>query len=151
MKKLKCGLIMLMIIAFGSCKKDENKTKIGDKNEVKNIGVIKVQASRDGVWDVLGYGYDVTGDYANINDTKLPIIDVTRLKSERPDVIGTSPGDQRYGLLKYGENAEDYSSDLSRNLKATTDFKVFKGTLTSSFGLTQKYNNKDIYAQGQRI
>ncbi|WP_443945673.1 hypothetical protein ACJVDH_00750 [Pedobacter sp. AW1-32] len=44
----------------------------------------------DGIWDALGYGYDIMGElYSTVNTFDAPIIDVSRFNTDYPNRITT--------------------------------------------------------------
>ena len=53
----------------------------------------------DGAWDVLGCGYDVTGDYANSSSSRLEIVDVGKMDLEHPTYVNSSGSRNRYSYF----------------------------------------------------
>ena len=69
MKKF-CYLLGFLLL-FYSCSEMENLPNV--ESSVSNV---ITRAAGDGVYDVLGYGYDITDDYMGENSTRLKILDV---------------------------------------------------------------------------
>lgn len=111
--------------------------------------------------DLLGYGYNVTKEFANPNSATYPIIDVQRLRKEanRVDVSGAETSDPKW---IYGENAQDWSSKVTKSVKldlgtsaspgtttntnTDTEKNLFGGTISSSYTETNKFSSKFMYA-----
>ncbi|WP_443945671.1 MAC/perforin domain-containing protein [Pedobacter sp. AW1-32] len=149
-KNLKKNILYLMLIltALGSaCKKID---EIGDGKLSSNKNNLAIHG--DGKWDVLGYGYDVTGDYLALESiSKSTIIDMTRFGQDYFNRINTptsTAGTQHY---YYGATAYDYLRDI--NIKRSFTASVTGGTkepkadgdsyFTGS--LTSKSENQSIY------
>lgn len=80
----------------------------------------------DGVYDVLGHGYNATGEYANATASGFKVIDVERLKAEQSGrVISENTFFQEYNE-EYGENAEAYSKMVSTKVDVTAGIPLFK-------------------------
>ena len=56
-------------------------------------------------YNLLGYGYAVTKEYANSNSAGFKVIDVEKIKAEHPDRIFE---DDPYGSLYVEEYGEKY-------------------------------------------
>lgn len=104
----------------------------------------------DGVYDVLGFGYDITEDYLGENSTRLQVIDVKALIRDNGDrfynpFIGTI--DQK---IVAGEDAQSFLQNVitDSNFKgsvAAMDIKkdaegFFSGTLSAGFKSASKYS-----------
>ncbi|WP_443945674.1 MAC/perforin domain-containing protein [Pedobacter sp. AW1-32] len=140
--------LMLILTALGSaCKKID---EIGDGKLSSNKNNLAIHG--DGKWDVLGYGYDITGDYLALESiSKSTIIDMTRFGQDYFNRINTptsTAGTQHY---YYGATAYDYLRDI--NIKRSFTASVTGGTkepkadgdsyFTGS--LTSKSENQSIY------
>src|SRR5476649_1730991 len=114
-------VIPLLGMLWTSCKKQDqlptsqNLTETGSK--------LKAKSARDGVWDVLGYGYDVTGEYANSNSTTYQIIDVARLYAADASRVITNLNTTQNSVFAFGQDAQDYSSSLSRSEEHTSELQ----------------------------
>lgn len=75
-------LLFISLLTFlFSCKKStDDVTKPTYNITPQN----KLMSAGDGQWDLLGYGYDMTGDYANSNSATFPVIDVEKLRIAYP-------------------------------------------------------------------
>ena len=110
----------------------------------------------DGVYDVLGFGYDITEDYLGENSTRLQVIDVKALIRDNGDrfynpFIGTI--DQK---IVAGEDAQSFLQNVitDSNFKgsvAAMDIKkdaegFFSGTLSAGFKSASKYSYSSKYS-----
>ncbi|MEZ2336476.1 MAC/perforin domain-containing protein [Mucilaginibacter sp. RCC_168] len=139
--------IFLLIPLLGmlwSCKKQDQQTPKQTETNTAT-GKLKSQSAKDGVWDLLGYGYDVTGEYANSSSTTFQVIDITKLYSTEPTRLVTNLNTTRNSSFSYGENVQAYASDISAHLNATVGFSLFKGSVTSAYSNSNSFNSKYIY------
>lgn len=77
MKKF-CYLLGFLLL-FYSCSEMENLP-----NVESSVSKVTTRAAGDGVYDVLGYGYDITDDYMGENSTRLKILDVEAFVKANP-------------------------------------------------------------------
>ena len=80
----------------------------------------------DGAYDILGYGYNATGEYANSNSSGYQVIDLEKFKNEQAGRLITDNVFSQEYLEEYGENAEAYSKMVSTKVGATAGFSLFK-------------------------
>ena len=104
--------------------------------------LITTRASGDGLYDVLGYGYDITKEYLHPMSVCNPVLDIEKYKQDYGErlVTGTPSfgGDQMY----YGYSASDYTKDITKETKVTTNMSYgnekvdtvpyFSGNITSN-------------------
>lgn len=80
MKKLSLLFSSIILLFATSCSTEEfeNSASGGDLNN----GPIKSSAkfAGDGAYDVLGYGYNATGEYANSNSAGYQVIDIEKIQ-----------------------------------------------------------------------
>jgi len=143
MKKqiLFCVSLILMLF-LSSCSTEElNNEVIKSENSRFSTGA---RVPGDGLYDILGYGYNAAGEYANANSAGFQVIDVNRFKTEQPArLISENTFSQDY-VEEYGENAQLYSNMISTKVGATGLFKkalslAVNGTITSSYKFDAKY------------
>lgn len=141
---MKKALLFLPLMGvLWSCNKQVQPTP----NPTIAIGKDKLKsfAAVDGVWDVLGYGYDVTGEFGNSVSTTFPVLDIAKLYSLEPDRVGKNPGTTKRVNFNYGQNASDYSHDLSSSLTATAGFGLFSGSITAAYKTSNSFSSKYLY------
>jgi len=97
-------------ILLTNCKKNEIS-----QDKLLNNNSEKTAVAGDEKWDVLGYGYDATGDYLHLNSVKtLPVIDVDKFNEENKGKIympttTSSPSGNYY----YGSTASEFVKDVN--------------------------------------
>lgn len=108
---------------------------------------IKTRSGGDGKYDLLGYGYDVTGQYFVASSAKAKVIDVDAFEMAHSDRVDENIFPNSYGHLFIGESAEDYTSNLSKYIKLeiysdSDSISGFKGQLEESFANSEHYSAK---------
>jgi hypothetical protein len=114
--------------------------------------IIKSGSFKIGPYGGLGYGYNVTGEYANANSSGLQVIDIVKFAADFPSrFYEERPHSAEYSTANV-EDASAFSNLLSRKLDITKDKNLFGKTLASNFSTTMTTNNKFdrkyIYASG---
>lgn len=100
----------------------------------------------DAIYDVLGAGYNICGDYANANSAGFQVIDIPKFKAEKADRFYE---EFPYSLTfreEFGDNALSYTRNVTRKIDANTGFLGFSGSLDFSNATTRKYDSRNIYA-----
>lgn len=101
----------MLILFFCACSKDvefDNKRPEGTTS--KNI---ETRYAGDKEWDVLGYGFDITGNY--LGEPLLPVIDLDRFYASHPNLLEKNFGTESESLITYGENYQYYMKELVRS------------------------------------
>ena len=85
----------------------------------------------DGLEEVLGSGYDVTGDYMSAKSLRATVVDISKLSSDALTVFNAPASST--GELYSGIDAASFLSDLSANVGIGSDDSepYFAGTLNS--------------------
>lgn len=138
---LLCGAFALVT----SCKKDAiSPGSEGDNVKPANDKI--TNSAGDGKWDLLGYGYDLTGDYANSNSGKFSIINIERLKLENPTAVESSGAETSTTTFEVGENATDFARKITNKTTLTGGVDMlFKGSIDYNFSNENKWSSKYIY------
>lgn len=132
----------ILMLFLSSCSTEElNNEIISSENSRPSSAA---RSPGDGAYDILGYGYNAAGEYANANSAGFQVIDVERFKTDQaPRLISENTFSQDY-IEEYGENAQLYSNMISTKVGATGLFKKalslsINGTITSSYKFDAKY------------
>ncbi len=129
----------LLLLFMTSCR-EEIADSITENSSSNNLTAAK--STGDGIYDVLGHGYDGAGEYANANSAGAPVIDIERFKNEQAArLISGNIFSQDY-VEEYGENAESYSKMVSTKVGVTANVPLFKKTLSVAFNSAVTNNNK---------
>lgn len=136
---------------FYSCSEIEDLPNV--ESSVSNV---TTRAAGDGVYDVLGYGYDITDDYMGENSTRLKILDVEALVKANPnrfDKQFSGVIDQRCFA---GADAQSFLSQIitdtnfSGSVGSLPEKKdkegFFSGTITTGFKTSSKYFYSSKYS-----
>lgn len=134
MKKLLVFISWITIIVSGCS--DEN---IIESNSTLFPQSINTRAAGDGVYDVLGYGYDVTGEYLHPMSVKSSVLDIAKYERDYKNRIVTGTSSFGYDQMYYGYSASDYSKDIMRETKVNA---------TISYGNDDKANDSLQYFSG---
>lgn len=150
MRKL-CYCILSSFILFSCSETDLIDNPIDDQ-------LISTRASGDRLYDVLGYGYDITKEYLHPMSVCNPVLDINKYEQDYKErlVTGTPSfgGDQMY----YGYSALDYLKDMTKETKAslqvgdTAKQAAYSGSISggayfkSSYSYSSKYSFASIDA-----
>ena len=109
----------------------------------------------DKTYNLLGYGYDITGKYADTSAVRGQAINVDSYDVNNPGRFVIDASKTATSLIINAENAESYSEQLASRLAASRGLKQFKGSLTSPFtdALSSNfvYGNYAVIIQQKRV
>lgn len=137
MKKICCLVCFLSFLL--SC---QEELFIHDK-----AADVYTRSAGDGRFDILGYGYDITGTYLSAESSKAQVLDIEKLDQDRlitPYKLETS--DFRYVS---GSDAYEFVSNMTSSIKMNGLFSstVIGGTsLNVAFGGNYHFNSDFAYA-----
>lgn len=135
----------MLVAAGSSCKKnlhEESSVSTDDRSSL-NAG--------HPIYDVLGYGYDVTGRVANSISSRLSVIDVDKFASKEASALPPNKDVETYFKYNVGENVSTYASSFSQRYNATAGLKVFSGELNYNLRDTSTYTSKYIFSSMDQI
>ncbi|UKB80117.1 MAC/perforin domain-containing protein [Chryseobacterium sp. MEBOG07] len=133
----------LLMLFMSSCSTEELNTEVTpDSPAAKNNRLSAAKFAGDGIYDVLGHGYNVAGEYANATAAGFKVIDIDRFKTEQANrLVSENTFSQEY-VEEYGENAESYSKMVSTKVNVTAGIPLFKKVLSVGFNSAVTTNNK---------
>ncbi|WP_294302542.1 MAC/perforin domain-containing protein [uncultured Chryseobacterium sp.] len=138
----------LLMLLLASCSSEELNNEVTE-NLKKSERSVAGKSAGDGIYDVLGHGYNAAGEYANSNSAGFKVIDINRFQAEQPGRLITENIFSQEYIEEYGENAEAYSKMVSTKVDVTAGFKLFgqsiKAGFNSSVTNTNKFDAKYIY------
>lgn len=75
----------LLMLFMSSCSTEELNNEATPENPAgkTNNRLAASKFAGDGIYDVLGHGYNATGEYANASAAGFKVIDIERFKSEQ--------------------------------------------------------------------
>jgi hypothetical protein len=149
----KAILAFILLASISGCKKtSENNLK----EEIGEVPKVEISVARfedmsnvtepqgDAIYNLLGYGYDITNKYASTSSVRAQVIDLPLfIANNDKEAFSPSNGTQNFSMSFYGANAEDLSAQLSERYDVSNGLNVFKSTFVSSFpesnALSKKY------------
>jgi hypothetical protein len=158
MRKIYALLLPLSIVMF-SCSKGKLAITPGENKPGKSLIVNGGQDQ----WDLLGYGYDVTGPLLdNNNSSDSRIIDIAKLVNENPDRISQPTDTRGDDHFHSGETAYEYLKDVTKSYNAdagralpakientagaNNEESKFTGSIKASFSSISKYSFSSKYS-----
>ncbi|RBL90245.1 MAC/perforin domain-containing protein [Chitinophaga flava] len=129
----------LTTFSFYSCKKN-------DLSQTSPQSSTMPRSAGDGKNDLLGYGYDVTGEYANSSASRFKVINVEQLQLDQPTRIEWDQSKRQVGNLVAGENAKSFLEKKSLKVKGSAGIGVFKATITTSFSSSDAFSSTYVYS-----
>jgi hypothetical protein len=98
-------------------------------------------------FNFIGYGYNVTGKYADTSSVKMPAINIDAYAAAYPNRVDLSHTTSGGAESMYAKDAEDYSYKISSKLNESKGMRLFKHTITDAFPGQDALSDKYIYAQ----
>jgi len=142
MKKI---LLFLGIILFSFYGCVDNPTGTLIDEEQLRTGEIS-RAGGDGKYDLLGYGYDITGEYCHHNSSKSLVIDINRFYQANPGRVVGSTNTGSHGEWFKGKTATNYLSSLTIKMDAKYKGLFFKGSFYFQDSSVDTYSAKYSFA-----
>lgn len=141
-------LLCVITAAFSSCKKSdlvEEKSLTNNHNNFAFAG--------DKKYDVLGYGYDITGRVANSSSSRLQVLDIEKFVLQDPASFNPNNHVDEFFEYTFGENAENYARELNQKYTSTLNITkiLFKGELISNFNSNNTFSSKYAYATASKV
>lgn len=136
-------LLGTFLFFFYGCVDDHNEILSDD---LQPLDLNLSRAGGDGKYDLLGYGYDVTGEFYHPNSSRSPVIDIQKFYQENAGrvVENTSGlGDRTWYI---GSNATEYLSKLTVKMNAKYKGLLFGATLNTSYSLNDSCSAKYSFA-----
>lgn len=143
-------IIPFFIFCFTSC--TENLVEPLSEITPLSTSVIHKAPSDDisGIYNVLGFGYDATDPYLEYSYSKLQVIDVNKLVSERSyEYFTGSPLANRTTIVA-GADGSDFASEISSKFSGTVPIKAvtlgIRADITADYKITSKYSYATCYS-----
>lgn len=98
-------------------------------------------------FNLLGFGYDITGEFANASAAKFSVIDVQKLENDYSTRVLITPMNATIGKITAGINARNYTEGLQLRVDATySSVPGFKGTITARYNDSTAFSSKFVYS-----
>ena len=142
MKKLFLFMSWVMLI-LSSCADED----IIERNSPSFPQSVNTRSAGDGVYDILGYGYDITGPYLDTKSSRAIVFDTNKLL-EKGLITPYKLEESRFRYSS-GKDVIDFTTNMSSSLQMSTPgiLKVIGGaSLTIAFGGNSHYNSDYSFA-----
>lgn len=148
-----CLMLFVTMAMLTGCKKNEvPTTPINDGINKKKKNGQGTNSAGDGKNDLLGYGYDLTGEFANSSAAKFSVINVDKLKLEQPTRVEWDLSSKREGVLIAGENATSYLEKVTAKLNSSFSLfgigklLLFKASISGTYSDSDAFSSKYLYS-----
>ncbi len=105
----------------------------------------------NGKFNLLGYGYDITGKYADSSAVRGRAIDVPGFDAAMPGRCVVQFARSGSFRTVDGENAEAFAQRLSNRLKTTAGTRSFRGAIADFFPEQTAFSGKYVYGDFEQI
>lgn len=142
MKKLFLFMSWVMLILSGCADED-----IIERNSPSFPQSVNTRSAGDGVYDILGYGYDITGPYLDTKSSRAIVFDTNKLL-EKGLITPYKLEESRFRYSS-GKDVIDFTTNMSSSLQMSTPgiLKVIGGaSLNIAFGGNFHYNSDYSFA-----
>lgn len=142
MKKLFLFMSWVMLILSGCADED-----IIERNSPSFPQSVNTRSAGDGVYDILGYGYDITGPYLDTKSSRAIVFDTNKLL-EKGLITSYKLEESRFRYSS-GKDVIDFTTNMSSSLQMSTPgiLKVIGGaSLNIAFGGNSHYNSDYSFA-----
>lgn len=142
MKKLFLFMSWVMLILSGCADED-----IIERNSPSFPQSLNTRSAGDGVYDILGYGYDITGPYLDTKSSRAIVFDTNKLL-EKGLITPYKLEESRFRYSS-GKDVIDFTTNMSSSLQMSTPgiLKVIGGaSLNIAFGGNSHYNSDYSFA-----
>lgn len=142
MKKLFLFMSWVMLILSGCADED-----IIERNSPSFPQSVNTRSAGDGVYDILGYGYDITGPYLDTKSSRAIVFDTNKLL-EKGLITPYKLEESRFRYSS-GKDVIDFTTNMSSSLQMSTPgiLKVIGGaSLNLAFGGNSHYNSDYSFA-----
>lgn len=142
MKKLFLFMSWVMLILSGCADED-----IIERNSPSFPQSVNTRSAGDGVYDILGYGYDITGSYLDTKSSRAIVFDTNKLL-EKGLITPYKLEESRFRYSS-GKDVIDFTTNMSSSLQMSTPgiLKVIGGaSLNIAFGGNSHYNSDYSFA-----
>lgn len=142
MKKLFLFMSWVMLILSGCADED-----IIERNSPSFPQSVNTRSAGDGVYDILGYGYDITGPYLDTKSSRAIVFDTNKLL-EKGLITPYKLEESRFRYSS-GKDVIDFTTNMSSSLQMSPPgiLKVIGGaSLNIAFGGNSHYNSDYSFA-----
>lgn len=148
MKKFEFSVLFFLSLFLLSC---ENQDAYFGKDLSQPENQKELKSGGDGIYDILGYGYDCTESYfLGTIHSRLPVIDATAYKNAGNIIYTDEVPNDITTKEKWGSSFSEFQKDITTDAKVTiTELpvleKLFSGYLKTVFTSSNKMTNSTCF------
>lgn len=161
MKKILIALTAISIAAsYVSCKKTNDNTNPDEPTKiitpVAEVSLLEIRPGSalpkgDPNYNLLGYGFDVTGKFEDARSSRASVVNMTSYSKDQLRTIDNSTTTGFWTDSYDAENAEKLALRLSNKLSQTQGGKFFKGTIGSFLPEEHAFSKKYVYGYFEQM
>lgn len=114
MKQNKVFGVLGIILSFYSCSEMEDLP-----SDLTSPSSVTTRFAGDEKYDVLGYGYDVTGEYLHPMSVRNPVLNIVKYGKVYFERLQHGTASYGYDRMYYGYSSVDYVKNVTTETKAT--------------------------------
>lgn len=149
MKQNKVFGVLGIILSFYSCSEMEDLP-----SDLTSPSSVTTRFAGDEKYDVLGYGYDVTGEYLHPMSVRNPVLNIAKYEKDYFERLQHGTASYGYDRMYYGYSSVDYVKNVTTETKATAtmsygsekDTIFFSNTITDNAYLKTEYSYSSKYS-----
>lgn len=149
MKQNKAFWVLGIILSFYSCSEMEDLP-----SDLTSPSSVTTRFAGDEKYDVLGYGYDVTGEYLHPMSVRNPVLNIAKYEKDYFERLQHGTASYGYDRMYYGYSSVDYVKNVTTETKATAtmsyrsekDTIFFSNTITDNAYLKTEYSYSSKYS-----
>lgn len=147
-------LTLLCLISF-SCTNEEPFWKENSSNSNDSNQEIHLRPITNGPYNVLGYAYDVTGEYLGPYEAKFAVIDIDAFKRDHSGYLYTNDIGFTKNEYYSGATAKDFVKEIESKTNYHNSISIFDGSDKDkneifTGNITQKGEYKDKYTYSSK-
>jgi hypothetical protein len=135
---------LLCAVLLFSCNKELTNPKLSTNLNATNRPLSII--STGGKYNVLGYGYDVTGQYGSTSAVTNQVLNIALFDSLNANRVVFDNSTAQYTLSQSGSNAINLTHSLAISTKDSASFLgLFKGTISASYSDNYAFSSRFVY------
>jgi len=150
MKNIYWLLGLLLAICYSCSELDDFPSTPSSESSLLST----TRTAGDEKYDVVGYGYDVTGEYLHPLSVRNPVLNIAKYEQDYFERLQYGTSSFGYDRMYYGYSSSDYIKDITTETKATytmnygneKDTVFFSNTIKNNAYLKTEYSYSDKYS-----
>lgn len=139
--KLNCMFLAGLMLFIGGC----TQVEVGEIENVSKQNEVATKSGGDGKYDLLGYGYDITGKYYHPQSARAKVVDIERFIKDNPGRLDSNIYGEDETKVIIGTHSFDYLKKLSPSLDFGSAAVAFPFELTGTFSTESTKSGDDAF------